>query len=186
MDDAPITGEVGSDIYVQPLSRLWGIKVHPDGATGTGTRLRVRGVLKTGADCERYIEVPSASRWGESPAPSPVAMTLKSLGGSDWKCDLSNGAGQKGVKRGVGLNNLGLLVRVCGSIKQIAGNGEDNWFLLDDGSGPQVKVSVPPYIAVDSTWNRVIATGISSCEMTNGEVAPVLRIRNAQDIVPME
>jgi hypothetical protein len=181
-----VTGAIGDDVYVQPASRLWGLKVRiPGNQLYAGPKLRLRGALATGPNMERYIDAQSATSSGGSWT-SSLSMPFRSLGGADWHYDSSTGAGQKGVKGGTGVNNLGLLVRICGWIEQIVSNGQENWFLLNDGAGLRVKVTVPLAVTINPDWNHVIVTGVSSCELVDGEVKSVIRARNAYDIAPMD
>jgi hypothetical protein len=98
----------------------------------------------------------------------PLVMTNKALGGGDYEAAL--GFGQQGVLGGVGLNNIGLLVKTTGWVTEKDTSASPAWFRIDDGSGVGVKVfgSVPsgtPYVTV---------TGISSCEKP-GPGSDVLR-----------
>ena len=59
-----------------------------------------------------------------------------------------------------GLNNIGMLVRVCGKLTYIDANN----FTLDDGSGIAVHCVTPTGVTVNPLWQYVAVTGISSCE----------------------
>ena len=81
----------------------------------------------------------------------------------------------------MGLNNIGLLVRVWG---QVSSSGTD-YFTIDDGSGAQVKCLVPVGVAIDSGWQYVCVTGISSCEKVDDQIRPLIRVRQQGDIAAL-
>jgi hypothetical protein len=54
-----------------------------------------------------------------APPISPVSLTNKNLGGGDFFYDPGTGAGQIGVEDGVGVNNIGLLVKTCGTVTAV-------------------------------------------------------------------
>jgi chitodextrinase len=88
------------------------------------------------------------------------------------------GAGQKGVTGGIGLNNIGLLVRLWGQFIYVDASS----FLLDDGGGTPVKSIVPPDVMIDPEWQYVGVTGISSCYKSGDDIIRLLKIRCASDI----
>jgi len=73
----------------------------------------VTGILKTDGAGERYILASSAEPAGWDSV-LPVGMTNLRLGGGDFHYNPVTGAGQVGVTDGVGLNNVGLLVKSGG------------------------------------------------------------------------
>ena len=99
-------------------------------------------------------------------------LTSNMLGGRDWHHNGATGAGQGGVEDGVGLNNIGLLVRVWGKVTQRDTTGL-TYFYIDDGSGildgtqtastDNVGVRVIADPTPYSPGDYVTITGISSC-----------------------
>lgn len=95
----------------------------------------------------------------------------------------------KGVTGGVGLNSIGLLVRVTGRVTAIA---EDrSWRTLWDGSavsdadgnrGVRCLAAwlVPPDLAAGEV---VSVTGVISCQRWGTALHPVVLVRTAQDIL---
>ena len=85
--------------------------------------------MDTTPDGERTIDASNVEDYGSYGGGNitPLNMTGKSLGGVDLKS--SSGATQIGVKDGVGPNNVGILVKVSGSI---SGDGS-GYFVVDDG-----------------------------------------------------
>jgi len=154
-------------IYVEDQDRSAGIRVYPlvwGDWVLPGSIVDVGGVINMTADYEKYI-TNATTVYLDSDEPKSVGMANRSLGGSDWFWDESTGAGQKGVSGGVGLNNIGLLVRTAGWV--IFVDRENQIYYIDDGSAR----SEADIVAVDD-WNRpnidpgqfVTLTGISSCQ----------------------
>jgi hypothetical protein len=145
----------------------------------------ISGVVKTNADGEKYIEATSVVQNGTGSI-EPVAMSNKALGGGDFLLSFPPKSGQQGVKNGVGLNNIGLLVTIWGTVTEIENANPATWFKIDDGSGVGVKVVVPSGVNIDPAWQYVSVTGISSCEKVGGELHRLLRVRQQSDIVAIQ
>jgi hypothetical protein len=125
-------------------------------------------------------------------APSPLLVTNKTLGGGPLN------QYPPGVTGGVGLNNIGLLVKTCGTVTYL--DPVNKFFYIDDGSALNdlsglvgavgVRVSYAG-LASGNTFNPptinnfVIITGISSTvAITVGQqtrIAPLLRPRSDSD-----
>lgn len=103
--------------------------------------------------------------------PAPIGMPLRALGGSDFGI-------QSWITGGVGLNNIGLLVRTWGRFGYV----DRSTFTIDDGSGP-VKCVVSAGVMISPNWQFVVVTGISSCERVGDEIQRLLRVRGQDDIV---
>ncbi len=113
-------------------------------------------------------------------------MARAASGGADWHFDQDTGAGQRGVFGGIGLSNLGLLVRVAGlvtEVEQASPPALPTWFKIDDGSGVAVKCVVPVGVTINPAWQHVAVTGLSSCELANRRISRVLRVRGPGDTV---
>ncbi len=112
-------------------------------------------------------------------SPEPISISQKAMGGSSLNAFLP------GVTGGVGLYNIGMLVRTTG---RVTSAGAD-FFYCDDGSGltgpsgeQGVKVlldSAPP-----AASSFVAVTGIIETEASAGIVRLVLRVRTPSDIQP--
>ena len=155
-----------------------------------GMRGDVVGIMRTNSDGERYIEATNAAQCASpnsTGSVAPLGLSNWALGGgaktylpsSPWPTTLF---GQNGVKDGVGLNNIGLLVRSWGRIVERDTATPAAWFRIDDGSGVGVKCVVPSGAIVNPGWLYVGVTGISSCEKIGDDLLRVIRIRNAGDI----
>jgi hypothetical protein len=125
----------------------------------------VLGTVQTNSSGERYVQADVIASAGSGEV-RPVCMNNKSVGGGDWFYD-PTGGGQKGVQGGVGLNNIGLLVRTFGRV----GLTGPDFYYIDDGSNvgfgtpfAGVKVQVLPGVSIPpSGYPMWIVTGISSC-----------------------
>ncbi len=171
--------------------------------------MHVTGIMGTTSDYERYLEAASVDVIGTGSV-APLMMTDKVLGGQDFDYDSTTGAGQQGVKawRWVvtepgdvlvrqfsyvqGLNNLGLLVRVAGTVNWV----DSASFHVDDGSGYDdfetpdptqnmpsgVQVMLPDGVQPPTQGSYVIITGISSCRASGSNALRLLRVWRAQDV----
>ena len=65
---------------------------------------------------------------------SPTGVNREVVGGMDWNYEEVNGISQRGGPGGVGLDNIGLPVRVWVRVSQ-SDTGELHYSYVDDGSG---------------------------------------------------
>ncbi len=185
-NDAPVglvikvvTAVFSDHFYVQESGGM-GIKVKPASMPGTiaiGKKVDIAGVMKTDANDERYIDGAASVQTGSGTS-KPYGMCNRSLGGADWLYNAGSGAGQKGVTDGSGASNIGLLATTTGSVLS-TGAG---FFVIDDGSGVQVKCTVPAGVTLPGTGTYVSVTGISSMEKVAGTNSRVLKVRVQADI----
>lgn len=191
-DNAPVIVSAGvvstiftDGFYIQQdgissPARASGVRVAWTGEAIAGKRYIVTGTMKTTSDGERYVDAiavdPLTSNWNVSV--QPLGMVNKAIGGGDWHYNSGTKAGQMGVTGGVGLNNIGLLVRTTGSMTYI----DDHTFTVDDGSGAVVTCVTPPTIVVNPAWQYVAVTGISSIKNTGSAYT---RLLNVTGIDPM-
>lgn len=111
----------------------------------------------------------------------PVGMSNLAVGGGDWHYTQGSSAGQRGVFGAVGLNTLGMLIRTWGVITI-----EDaSTFSIEDGSGVRVICTVPSGVTLNPNWNFVIVTGISTCSEEDGKIIRKIRVRDENDIIPL-
>jgi hypothetical protein len=175
--DVVVTGAFDGFFYVESADRVAGIQVRKDNhGLSVGASINLIGTLATDSSSgERYISASSIDGVGTGSI-KPLALTNRALGGGDWMWNPSNGAGQRGVSGGVGLNNIGLLVRTTGRVISF----DSGWFVLDDGSGVIVKCVVPLGVGVPDVGSYVVVTGISSCERVGDEIRRLLRVRDVE------
>lgn len=108
LDNVIVTAVWQDDLYVENQNRAYGIHVVKSGHGVTSGTVAVSGFMRTDSNQERYIEADSIVVTGTGSVMS-LGMPNKSVGGSDT-------AGQIGRTDGLGLNNVGLLVRTTGRV----------------------------------------------------------------------
>ncbi len=167
--------------YIEDANRTSGILVDKTGGSGDLGVLENDLVTLTATlatiDGERVLVQPNVTSRMAGIAPSSVALIGRNLGGGP-------DGYTPGVEGGMGLNNVGLLVTVCGSINSAGGEAfyVDDGSGLSDGTGAGVKV-IAPGIPVQSGATHAVVTGFSSVENVGGTYHRVVRPRRAGDIV---
>jgi hypothetical protein len=169
--------------------------------------VNLTGVFKTDPiTSERFVQASSIQTRvaGSTNTLSPLFLAGSSIGGSslglqdgvwskDWVRQTDNTL-QLVWSASQGLNNVGLLVKVCGKITQIDPAGQ--YFYIDDGSNLRdgSKTSEDDNVGI-----RVVAdgrsfqrgqmfavTGISSCfKAEDGKLLRLLRVESQEDITPI-
>lgn len=173
------TATFGSEFYTESEDRSSGLMfVKSVPGVVPGDRIHALGTMRTAPSGERYLDVNSLDVVGTGQI-VPLFMRLGALGGGDWHYDAVAGSGQRGVEGGIGLNNIGLLVRVAG----LAGEATPEGFVLTDASRGDVRVSLPVGVSPPPAGSFVVITGISSCAIENGKIVPRVRVRTPHDVV---
>lgn len=155
-------------LYIETADRTYGIRVNKTAHGRTvGQVVNVTGTPQTLDSGERCIVADDVTATGATGDVQPMVLNNRSLGGGALGL-------QEGIAGGVGLNNIGLLVRMTGKVKT-TGTG---WFMIDDGSGVSVKIvgtapSGNPYVSV---------TGASSCEKVSSLIQRVIVATNVQTL----
>ncbi|MEN6370531.1 MAG: right-handed parallel beta-helix repeat-containing protein [Armatimonadota bacterium] len=173
--------------YVQDINRTYGIRVNQLKGTlpQVNQIISVNGVLGTTTDGERCLssyETPSVT--GQETA-KPLMITCKYIGGGDYSYDSAAKTGQKGVKGSFGLNNIGLLVTVCGTVADI--DTTNKKLYINDGSG-----SVAVYYGTITLPSDVVkgalvkATGACSCyRLDNENLSPLILLKDSSSIAAL-
>jgi hypothetical protein len=170
--------------YAQTPDRSWGIRVQgPASGLAPGDRVTISGVMSVrtfqNIPSERQIASATVTKTGSGPAPEPLVMNCRSVGGGPF-------AGTPGVRDGTGLNNIGLLVTITGEVKQIIGS----FIHVDDGTGVKdvpgrigVLVRVPSTSGL-SVGDIVRVTGVIEGSIPLGwtQNRRYIRARTASDI----
>ncbi len=190
IDIAPVTAAFPDEFYVESSGRNCGILVKKTGHTLTvGMAASVVGTIETDpATNERYINATSAVQNGNVSV-KPLATNIKSMGGgafgpqvgvSGWiaATDPSGKPYRLWGKVG-GLNNIGLLVRLAGSVRYI----DSSTFGLDDGSPSELLCVAPSGMIVDPNWDHISVTGVSSCYISGSDTLPRLRLKDPPDLI---
>jgi hypothetical protein len=156
--------------YIEEDSGCMGIRVEKTAHGLTvGMRADVSGAMKTKTSRERYILATDATQTPEPNAYgtiAPVGMNNSILGGADWH--VAGTGGQKGITEGIGLNNIGLLVKTWGQFHYV----NETTFEVDDGAGLLIKCTVPAGTFLYPDWQYVSVTGISSIYKLNNSICP--------------
>lgn len=154
--------------YIAQPNRISGIRVASSEGVSVGQSVIVLGVLGLASGCERAILSPKVIPGDAGTAIKPVTMIGRSIGGGGFE-PLT-----PGITDGVGLNNIGMLVRIAGGVTTINPDG----FVVDDGS--KVKdsdgdVGIKVWTGTSAGGSpNVIVTGVVSCETVGGKVYPVI------------
>lgn len=184
-----VTARFADCIYIEDSDRFTGIRVSPAPADADpGDLIDVSGTASV-VDGEKTLTL---AAWKVQPGSStilPVGLSNRAVGGGSWLYDSSTGTGQRGMPGLAGLNNTGLLVRTWGKVIEVEPADPPSiptWFTVDDGSGVNLKCILPPGVTIDPTWRFVQVTGISSCELTGGELHRLLRVRKQEDVAQVQ
>jgi hypothetical protein len=176
-----VTAVFPDSIYVESHDRSAGIRV-VGVRSAEGDWVRFRGVMRTGENGERYIEARELVKVGEG-ALDPLGMTVRSLYCGDFFYNPATGEGQRGMAGGAGLNVVGLLVQVTGTVTE-AGDG---YFMLTDGYGRNVGVWLTQGMVAPAVGSLARVTGVVTTVRVNGELYPVVRVRRPEDVqAPLE
>ena len=169
--------------YIESPDRVSGIKListpgPPAPAIPVPFRALVRGKRGTVGGCESCIYVAEADHLGPA-AVGPLGMPNRSVGGGDFEYFPGVwGSGQAGLTGGIGINTIGLLVRTCGAVTRI----DPHTFMVNDGSGREIKCVTPIDVFVDPTITHMGVTGVCSCYLAGEELLPLIRIRTQADM----
>ena len=174
-----VTADLGGACYIQETDWSSGILVMGSGAA-PGTLITVGGTMGLNEHNERAIT--GAAVVAEAAAdplriPATLMISGKNLGGENFN------AFTFGVAGGIGLNNVGLLVRMTGMVTSV-GEGE-MW--LSDGSTEQ-PVKVAAYMTDLSglqVGDLVIVTGISTLELDGTTLSPALKVTSPSGILKL-
>lgn len=170
--------------YIEESDRSAGLMVYcgPSGSiqTSVGDSVRIRGKLDY-IDGELALTLPRVVATGTGTVPRAVGMSAKAVTGT-----LPSYGGETPA---IGLNNIGLLIRVWGRVKSVGWN----FFYLDDGASLIDGSGFTGLKAYTDRLNRpkvgdlLSVTGISSVEVPFGTDLriPVLRTRQDSDILKL-
>ena len=172
-DAVKVTGKVATTdtsdftgfIYIEESNRSNGIRVEYSSISGSLTRdklVTVEGIIGTTSAGERVIGNAGVTVESGPGSVKAVGMTNATLGGGNYGTPTPTGGGQYGPVGGRGTNNIGLLVRVWGTITAIGTNRVS----IKDGSGVSVTVDTSGLTTQPTGFAAV--TGISSLTGSTG------------------
>lgn len=176
-----VTAALDGAFWLEEADRSAAIKVISSATVAKGDIVSVAGMLGM-LGTQRVLFASLVENHGRGTVPAPVAMVQRALGGSAFNSITP------GVTGGIGLYNIGLLVRCWGTVTYSDSSDPNNrFFCIDDGSGlthggyPGVLVRCGSVLPPSS--GIVSVTGVIGSESDGGRVVPVILIRDAADIV---
>ena len=182
----PVSGPLIGGIRVQKTAHGF----------AAGSWVNVTGNMQTNANFERYIAATSVTSATGTGSVVPWMLGNKAIGGSNWNYNSSTKAGQIGVASSIGLNNVGILVKVTGWVNYVDPSG--GFAYIDDGSGtqdgnkldptgadvPGVRLVVTGGITMPKTTTYVTVTGVSSLQTVAGQPAKAIVLKASQEATP--
>jgi hypothetical protein len=155
-----VTAKFTGYIYAQHPTGQAGIRiVTSDTSVNERDLIFVHGAVGTSGP-ERVINAGSidtiARNWRDQP---PRAMSNRDLGGGTSGTPPNCQGGPVG---GLGLNNIGLLVRIWGRVT--AKVQEETYVVIEDGTGTPVRVDCSKLSSLPERGDYIGATGISSLQ----------------------
>lgn len=165
--------------YIQEPDRSSGIFVQGSGPA-VGAIVTVGGLLGVNGAGERAILDPVVAVDADPDplrAPKPLMLTGRALGGSQFKTHTPGAAGKSG------LNNVGLLVKVCGTVIE----EQETCFTMTDGTtADPIKVITANLNGLGLQFgDRVTVVGVSSLEL-DGELKSVIRITSDTAVTKLD
>ena len=172
-------------IYVEEPSRTSGIRVANSGSGySVGDKVHVSGTMATftqnGCPAERVISSPTLTPLYLNQPLKPVALQCQAVGGA------AIAPNTPGVEGGVGINNIGLLVKIAGKVTMTVGNYVyvDDGSNLDNGDGTVGVLVDSPSTPTVVVGNIVSAIGIIEGNIPAGwtENRRCIKLRAASDL----
>lgn len=180
---AIVSARFADGFYIESDRRNAGIYVSAPGhSLDVGMRARILGTVQTDAsNMERYIAASPTPTQNGNGTVAPLGMSNKYVGGGDWHYVLANSitkSGQKGISGQFSLNNVGLLVRIIGTVRYI----DSSTFAVNGGCAQEVICKMPSGISVPPSLGLSIVTGVCSLMQSGPNLVPILKIRALSDI----
>jgi hypothetical protein len=173
-----------SQFYVEDPDRLCGIQVRAASLPAQGATVNVAGGICTDSSTgEMYIQATGC--WPTvSKSVRPVGLSSKTLGGGAW-------GQQQAVFKGEGLSNVGMLVRLFGTVTGKAADTSyayvsDGTTLSDGGTYAGIRVDLSAIPSYDrptiANGDKMVVTGISSMYVgDDGNRHRMIRVRDKND-----
>lgn len=171
-----VTWTASTSFYVEAADRSSAICVYkPSHGIPVGARVDVAGSVSTNVGGEKYLNATTITQTGTGSV-EPLLLVNRAVGGADWEYNAATGAGQKGIKDAVDMNNIGMLIGTAGKVTYVG----SNYFYVDDGSGARdntaykgVKVSATG--TLPGLNKMVKVCGVSSCSKTGADLYRLIR-----------
>lgn len=162
------------DYYVESTDRTNGLRVSTSDTMAVGDKVTVVGNILTRNSGERYLANAAVLSRSASVPIKPLGARAVALGGSGL------GPYCASVPGTIGPYNVGLLMRICGTVKS-SGSG---YIYINDGSlpGDGVKVNTTSLTSPPTVGQRAAVTGVVQLQLTGGVATVILRPRNDLDV----
>jgi N-acetyl-anhydromuramyl-L-alanine amidase AmpD len=176
LENKVVTASFMSGFYIQETNRTSGIMVLSDMPPARGSLVTIGGMMGVSAVGERAIlnaVVTTEAGPDSARIPAPLYMNCGVLGGSAFG-PYTIGTG------GSGLNNVGLLVKVCGRVSEI----KDLDIEITDGS-ETISIFAGGFVTPElAKGDFVSAVGISSLELEE-TLKPIIRLVDGNGLVKL-
>ncbi len=178
-----VTTKYAQGFCIESIDRLWGMFVQQSNPTVSLNQLvDVRGVMHTDEDGNRYIAASGVTTVSGTRTTAPIYIPMRHLcgGGLMWE-EFGITSGQRGATGGKGVNNVGLYVKVSGTVASIS----DDLFeiTIDDGSNAATTVDLTAAATNLQIGDYVTVDGICKLFVTDeGDYIRGIRTRDAYSI----
>lgn len=187
LNDMVVSAVYDGFYYIQDINHSCGIRVNQVKGTMPEVNkiVSVKGVLATTEDGERCLSsYETPVDLGDKTAKSMMVL-CKYIGGGDFCYDAVAKIGQKGVLGGKGLNNIGLLLTVCGTVDSIDTLAKRIY--INDGSATVAiyygSIVLPETIVKGA---MIKATGACSCySLTDNNLGRLILLKDKDSIAPL-
>lgn len=178
-----VSGVLTDRFYFEKTDRSAGMASNITPFPQEGDAVNISGVMAT-YQGERMVQLGLASVVSSgNPIPEPLFMHNRSLGGADF------GPYAPGVAGGIGLYDIGLLVTLAGRVTYVSPSND--YFIIDDASTWifEVPMTTSPVKVLcqgfqpPASGSFALVTGVSGAQEAGGEIIPVLRPRDAADLL---
>jgi len=177
-----VTACTDGAFWIEETDRTAALKVLWPGTVSRGHAVNVYGELH-GLTAQRVFNATFVEDLGATYQPVlPVGIIQRAIGGS------AINENTPGISNGTGLYNIGMLVRIAGTVTYSnTDEPQSKYFVLDDGSGltdgnghAGIKVNCGSATPPSSGTARV--TGVVDAETDGERVAPVIVVRDPAEI----
>lgn len=171
LKDAVVTAVFDGFYYAENKGRQSAIKVI--GSSTVGNVIAMGGTLTTDGGERAIVPTLFTSVIGQGYSIKPLGFTNKAIGGgTDGELE--------GVAGGAGVNNLGLLVRTTGLVKNVVTDRGPIDLVIDDGSlTPVTVLGVTGTFAAD---DYVLVTGIATVTVDGSVRSRAIRALTVEKI----
>ena len=173
-----VTAVFADGFYIEDVGRTCGIKVRKTSApVSIGQTVTITGVMTSDGISREIMNADLTIFFAAASVKiAPLAVSNRTIGG-----DAITGAG-----KGVGLNNIGLLVKTLGKVTSVSASPSPSC-MIDDGCRVGVKVFLPTGVALPTVGAFISVVGIAGVDVDQaGARNRAVRIRGASDVCNLQ